>query len=241
MHFKPLIYSILLILVISQQIAIPLGDLTGVVSVTSDVAIESDSETTTETIMQRMPKLHLIPRQTEPAEEISPSKNNSRSIIKVLHNPISSHSTGTSIKSGVDICEVPSAAITMEQFFDGGDGNMVEIITDANSTDYIYENVIETIGAPEDDDLGESENEADSLQLAMEGSSSTTAKLSDGDQLVEKSSEFTMSEQAFGQEADPDSAQILIDAANESLNRMKAKLESVSFGRIFLISAYYVV
>lgn len=175
-------------------------------------------------------------------ESITPtSKNNSRSIIKVLQKPVSESSSATitsdAMSNDVDICEVPSTAITMEQFFDGGDGNMVEIITDANSTDYIYENVIETIGVSEDDDPSD-DNGNDGV-LILKGRKPSTAvsvaTMDDGSQhiesgLSEKSAEFTMSDQAFGQEADPDSAQILIAAANESLNRMKAKLESVSRG-----------
>nr|XP_019527096.2 zinc finger protein 761-like [Aedes albopictus] len=226
----------------SEMIAIPLGDLTSVVPVSAGLTLESDSDAPSESIIPQLPKLHLIPRQIESTESITPAtKNNSRSIIKVMPKPstdtslatVTSSSSSSAMRNEVDISEVPSTAITMEQFFDGGDGNMVEIITDANSTDYIYENVIETIGVHEDDDPGDDGNDGILILKGSSRPSISESTMDDESQQhiesaqSEKSAEFTMSDQAFGQEADPDSAQILIAAANESLNRMKAKLESL--------------
>lgn len=234
-------------LFINLQIAIPLSELTAVVPTASAITLETNSEAASESFVQQLPKLHIIPRKMDNTETITlASKSNSRSIIKVLQKsePEISSTTATSssaMRNDVDITEVPSTAITMEsQFFDGGDGNMVEIITDANSADYIYENVIETIGISEDDELCDGNQNGKILSLRESRSSnSVLATIENDSQLMEcgqseKSAEFTMSDQAFGQEADPDSAQILIAAANESLNRMKAKLESVSKMKLLL-------
>ncbi|XP_058831809.1 zinc finger protein 354B-like isoform X2 [Topomyia yanbarensis] len=190
----------------SDLIGIPLEDLTAVVSVTSKADLEPDMKIAPDSIIQEMPKLHLIP-QTIATETCSPSKN-SRSIIKVLQQPTTTSSTITSGTENqeVNICEVPSAAISMEQFFDGADGNMVEIITDGNSTDYIYDNVIETIANSDDDDPG----------------GTSTAMLA-----LDATPELT--EQTFASGEDSDSAQILIAAANDSLKTMRKRLESLFF------------
>ncbi|XP_053684900.1 zinc finger protein 436-like [Sabethes cyaneus] len=180
---------------------IDLGDLTGVVSVAD---IDSDSET-----LQEMQIVSHLPKQNELCpEQILPAKN-SRSIVKVQQQTVTgANSTVTCAtdKPFVDICEVPSTAISMEQFFDSGDGNMVEIIADSNSTDYIYDSVIETIGIVTEEDVGD---ESEHVGLT--------------------SQHLSLEERAFGTESESDSAQVLIEAANDSLNRMKTRLESLFF------------
>ncbi|XP_055530475.1 zinc finger protein 431-like isoform X2 [Wyeomyia smithii] len=181
---------------------IPLGDLTAVAISVGD--IDSDGETLHEAQI-----ISHLPEQSQFCHVGDSMVKNSRSIVKVPQQSTTDvNSTVTSVtdKPYVDICEAPSSAIKMEHFFDSGDGNMVEIIADSNSTDYIYDSVIETIGivSEEEDPSGSDDESTAQRQLSLK-------------------------ERAFGSESEPDSAQILIAAANDSLNRMKARLKSLFF------------
>ncbi|XP_055622233.1 zinc finger protein 845-like [Toxorhynchites rutilus septentrionalis] len=208
----------------TEIMAIPIDELTSVVSGPSTVDMDSDIESATHAVVHQIPSLHLMKHSIKSNQDQS-LKSNSRSIIKIIQKTLPNStvtSSGSLKQEAVDTCEVPSAAISMEQFFDGSDGNMVEIITDGNSTDYIYENVIETIGGSDE------ANPSGSDEALTLDSGSSAGIQHHHDNLV-GDVELAFTEQAFGQEADPDSAQILIAAANESLNRIKSKLESLFF------------
>ncbi|XP_058459349.1 zinc finger protein 3 homolog isoform X2 [Malaya genurostris] len=188
----------------TELIGIPLGHLTAVVSVVSNadpkvnVKYEND---------ENLSNLHLVPESIA-CRTVSPIKN-SRSIIKVLEQTTSTNSNVTSDPNsqGVHVCEVPSAELSMEQFFDGADGNMVEIITEGNSTDYIYDSVIETIGESDDDDPG-----------GKTGTGSITLDATNN-----------QPEQEFVTEDDSNGAHILIAAANDSIKTMQKRLEALFF------------
>ncbi|XP_039428696.1 zinc finger protein 761-like [Culex pipiens pallens] len=209
-------------------ITIPLGDLTAVVPASSEVT-DMDSEPT---IIRQMPKLHFIPRATEPS---SPTRNsNSRSIIKMVPKDAETAPTDVFIKS--EICEIPST-ITMEQFFEGSDGNMVEIIADEGDPDYIYDNVIETIdggpgGGDDDEDPGGSDGAEEIgtttiLTLDADGNALELTSCLDRDTQLLAAGGSTHRRL---EEDDGDVADVLIAAANESLDRMvKSKLESLFF------------
>uniref|UniRef100_A0A1Q3F616 C2H2-type domain-containing protein n=1 Tax=Culex tarsalis TaxID=7177 RepID=A0A1Q3F616_CULTA len=206
-------------------ITIPLGELTAVVPASSEMT-NIDSEPT---MIRQMPKLHFIPRPTEPS---SPSRNsNSRSIIKMVPKDIVTDSTDVFIKS--EVCEVPSAAITMEQFFEGSDGNMVEIIADDGDPDYIYDSVIETIGGGEPGDDDEDPGGSDGTEEI--GTTTILTLDADGNTLeltgcLEKDTQLLAAGGSTQRGQEVDSAAVLIAAANESLDRMvKTKLESLFF------------
>ncbi|XP_055592981.1 zinc finger protein 264-like [Uranotaenia lowii] len=134
-------------------------------------------------------------------------------------------------------------------FADSSDGNMVEIISDDHSvSDYIYENVIEEDEVSDGDgEDGETTTTDDIIiREGQAGSSSSLLSVVDGGESEEESLTRTSlendsrppdfilsaSDDQLGQHEEvvlDSNAQILIAAANESLRRLKTKVESLFF------------